>query len=225
MARTLLFLLALLAAGCVTTGRTVVDASPDWSPPPLERTPVLDADGGFQYGNGSLYSGRRARGMGDLVTIRVIQSTQAGTTANTSLKRTGTTKAGVTALFGLETAVADIPGGGPSLALETEATNDFDGSGNTDRMGSVTGTITTRVVDVLPNGHLVVLGKQDVRINNETEVLAITGVVDPRDLATDSSVLSTRVADLRLEYAGIGVVSGKQRPGWFTRILDVVTPF
>ncbi len=230
MARSILFLLALLAAGCVTPGSMVNQTAPDWSPPPIERTPVLDEDGGFRYGNGSLYSGRRARGLGDLVTIRVIQSTQAGTTATTSLKRTGTTKGEVTALFGLEAAVADIPvadgaSGGPSLSLGTSSTNDFDGSGGTDRTASVTGTITTRVIEVLPNGHLVVLGRQDVRINNEAEVLAITGVVDPRDLATDSSVLSTRVADLRLEYAGIGVVSGKQRPGWMTRILDVVNPF
>jgi flagellar L-ring protein FlgH len=228
MARTFAWipvLVALLAAGCAAPGAMVAGTTPDWSPPPIERTEVLDADGGFQYGHGSLYSGRRARGMGDLVTIRVVQNTQAGTSATTSLKRSGTTSAGVSALFGLETAVADIKGNGPTFDLGTTSTNDFEGEGGTDRVGSVTGTITTRVVDVLPNGHLVVLGRQDVRVNNETEVLAITGVIDPRDLATDSSVLSTRVADLRLEYAGIGVVSGKQRPGWFTRILDVVNPF
>ena len=229
MARSILLVLALFAVGCVTPGAMVADHRPDWSPPPLERTPVLDADGGFQYGNGSLYSGRRARGMGDLVTIRVVQSTQAGTTANTTLTRTGTTSGKVGAMFGLEAEIAKLgdveAGTGPSLSLETEHSNNFAGTGGTDRMGSVTGTITTRVVEVLPNGHLVLLGRQDVRVNNEVETLAITGIVDPRDLATDSSVLSTRVADLRLEYAGMGVVSGKQRPGWFTRILDVVTPF
>jgi flagellar L-ring protein precursor FlgH len=127
--------------------------------------------------------------------------------------------------MGLETAIASIPGGGPSLSIETSTKNDYDGEGGTNRAGSVTGTLTTRVVEVMTNGNLVVYGQQNVRINNENEVLAVTGIVDPRSIGADNSVLSTSVSDLHIEYAGTGVVSGKQRPGWFTRILDVVTPF
>lgn len=217
--------LAVLLAGCPPPGAGVVRDGALWEPPAVEPAPVLDANGGFTYGSGSLYSGRRARLVGDLVTIQVVQSTQAGSQATTKLNRAGTVSAKVDALFGIETALAEIPGGGPSLKIETGTTNDYDGSGDTSRIGSVTGTLTARVVEVLPNGHLVVLGRQDVRVNDETEILAVSGVVDPRDLGPDSAVLSTRVADLRLEYAGMGVVAGKQRPGWFTRVLDVVTPF
>jgi len=128
-------------------------------------------------------------------------------------------------LFGLKTQIAKLPEGGPSMSIGTTTKNDYTGTGGTDRAGKVSGTLTTRVVQVLGNGHLVVFGRQDVRINNETEVLAVTGIVDPRSIGTDNSVPSSAVADLRVEYAGMGVVAGKQRPGWFTRILDVVTPF
>jgi flagellar L-ring protein FlgH len=229
MKRTLVPTLAIFAllalAGCATTGGTLVLDRPAYQPPSIQPTPVADSNGGFTYGSGSLYSGRRARVVGDLVTIRVIHATQAGTSATTSLKRNGTMGAGVTAMFGLETELAKLPGGGPSLDITTSTTNDYEGEGGTDRAGSLTGTLTTRVIEVLPNGHLVLFGSQDVRVNDESEVLAVTGVVDPRDIGTDNSVLSTRVAELRMEYAGIGVVAGKQRPGWFTRIFDVVTPF
>lgn len=220
------FVLFVFLASCVTTGTQVPDHNPaKYSVPDVTAAPTVDADGGFTYTGGSLFSRRRARSVGDLLTIQVIHNTKADTKATTSLKRKGEVAAGVTALLGLETAIANIPGGGPSLQIGTSTQNDYDGEGGTNRTGTVQGTLTTRVIEVLPNGNLVVYGQQDVRVNNENEVLAVTGIVDPRSITADNTVLSTSVADLHIEYAGIGVVSGKQRPGWFTRILDVVTPF
>ncbi len=218
--------LVLPQAGCATLGpRSAVQTPADYKMPAVTAVPVVDADGGFTYSGGSLYSRRRARVVGDLLTIQVVHNTTADTKAKTNLKRQGEMNAGVTALFGLETAIANIPGGGPSLSVETSTKNDYSGEGGTNRTGSVTGTLTTRVVSVMPNGHLIVYGQQNVRINNENEVLAVRGIVDPRSIGADNSVLSTSVSDLHIEYAGIGVVSGKQRPGWFSRILDVATPF
>jgi flagellar L-ring protein precursor FlgH len=218
--------LVLPQAGCATLGpRSPVQVPPDYAMPDVAPVPVVDNDGGFTYSGGSLYSRRRARVVGDLLTIQVVHNTSADTKAKTNLKRQGDIKAGVTALMGLETAIAKIPGGGPSLSIETSTQNDYNGEGGTNRAGSVTGTLTTRVVKVMPNGHLVVYGQQNVRINNENEVLAVRGIVDPRSIGADNSVRSTSVSDLHIEYAGVGVVSGKQRPGWFSRILDVATPF
>ena len=218
--------LVLPQAGCATLGpKSPVQTPAEYTMPDVAPVPVLDMDGGFTYSGGSLYSRRRARVVGDLLTIQVVHNTTADTKAKTNLKRQGEMNAGVTALFGLETAIANIPGGGPSLSVETSTKNDYSGEGATNRTGSVTGTLTTRVVKVMPNGHLVVYGQQNVRINNENEVLAVRGIVDPRSIGADNAVLSTSVSDLHIEYAGIGVVSGKQRPGWFSRILDVATPF
>jgi len=226
MKRIAILFSSLLLASCATTGSQGPAIDPRLTDiPDVAPVPTVDADGGFTYTGGSLFSRRRARAVGDLLTIRVLHKTQADSSATTSLKRKGEVAAGVTALMGLETALASIPGGGPSLSIGSTTQNDYDGEGSTNRIGTVQGTLTTRVIKVLPNGHLIVHGQQDVRVNNENEVLAVTGIVDPRSIGADNSVLSTAIADLHIEYAGTGVVSGKQRPGWFTRILDVATPF
>ena len=111
------------------------------------------------------------------------------------------------------------------MDLDALAENSFDGSGGTNRAGSLSGTITARVLRVLPNGHLVVAGRQAVKINNEVEILGLRGIVDPRSILANNTVLSTSIADARIEYGGTGVVAGKQRPGWMSRILDTVSPF
>ncbi len=222
---TILMSLAATLAGCAGPRAQSNSLDTDMEPVIAERSQPTNSNGGFVYGGGSLYSPRKARQIGDLVTIRVVQSTAADTTAGTNLKRKSDMSASVSALFGLETVIADIPGGGPSLSLGATTKNDFDGTGGTNRAGSLSGTLTARVVELLPNGHLVVLGKQAVKINNEVEVLAIRGVVDPRSIAADNSVFSTAIADARIEYGGTGVVAGKQRPGWFSRVLDMVSPF
>jgi len=223
MKRLLLVLCSVALSACATT---IVRPPPEaMAPPPAPSQPLVDADGGFTYeGGGSLFS-RRARGVGDVVTIRVVHNTAADTQATTSLKRSGTTNASVSALFGLETAIADIPGGGPSLSLGTTSQNDFEGDGTTGRVGTVTAPLTARVVEVMPDGNLRIWGSQEVRVNNEVEGLVVQGTVDPRSIASDNTVMSSAIADLRIEYAGVGVVAGKQRPGWFTRILDVASPF
>ena len=120
--------------------------------------------------------------------------------------------------------MADI-GLTPAGLSGATAKNDFSGTGTTARQGSLTGTLTVQVVDVLPNGNLVIGGRQAVKINNEIQVLNLRGLVDPRAVADDNSVLSSQVADARIEFSGVGVVAGKQRPGWLARILDVIAPF
>jgi len=217
---------ALSLAGCATASQ-----NQPWRPDKLydvdgvAETVSYDDNGGFVYGGASLFSPRRARRVGDMVTVLVIQSTAADSKAGTSLKKKNEAKAGIAALFGLETAVAKIPGGGPTLDLDATAENTFDGSGGTNRSGTLSGTITARVLQVLPNGHLVIAGRQAVKINNEVEVLGLRGIIDPRSILADNTVLSTSIADARIEYGGTGVVAGKQRPGWLSRILDIVSPF
>ncbi|MEE2827850.1 MAG: flagellar basal body L-ring protein FlgH, partial [Myxococcota bacterium] len=146
MKRIAILCFSLLLTSCVTTGSQgpAVDSRlmdlPDVAP-----VPTVDEDGGFTYTGGSLFSRRRARAVGDLLTIRVVHKTSADTSATTSLKRKGEVAAGVTALMGLETALASIPGGGPSLSIGSTTQNDYDGEGSTNRIGTVQGTLTTRV--------------------------------------------------------------------------------
>ncbi|MBJ96259.1 MAG: flagellar biosynthesis protein FlgH [Rickettsiales bacterium] len=232
LSRLVLFGLALsllVPMGCATSAH-----NQPWRPDELydvgtiEQTASVDTNGGFVYGGSSLFSPRRARRVGDMVTVMVIQNTAADSTAGTRLQKKNEQTAGIRALFGLEGLVGqlpNLPGGGPSLDLDAQAEQAFDGNGGTNRAGSLTGTLTARVLKVLPNGHLVIAGRQAVKINNEVEVLGLRGVVDPRSILANNTVLSTSVADARIEYGGTGVVAGKQRPGWMSRILDTVSPF
>jgi flagellar L-ring protein precursor FlgH len=103
--------------------------------------------------------------------------------------------------------------------------NDFKGEGETSRESSMTASISTRVVRVLGNGNLLVAGSRQVKVNAEDQVIVISGVIRPEDIAPDNSVLSTNVADARIEYYGRGVLADKQRPGWLGRVLDWVWPF
>lgn len=227
----LVLLVSLVApmSGCATASQ-----NQPWRPDELydistiEGVASVDDNGGFVYGGASLFSPRRARRVGDMVTVLVVQDTTADSKAGTSLKKKNETSAGIKALFGLEGLVGqlpNLPGGGPTLDLDALAENSFDGSGGTNRAGSLTGTITARVLRVLPNGHLVIAGRQAVKINNEVEVLGLRGIVDPRSILANNTVLSTAIADARIEYGGTGVVAAKQRPGWLSRVLDTVSPF
>ncbi len=213
-----------LLIGCMPASKQW-SGNPDYTPEvQVAPPPLVDGDGGFVYGGGSLYSRRKARQVGDLVTIKIVHDTQADSSANTTLRRNGEVNASVSALFGLKAQIEGLEGG-PSLGLETSTTNDYTGSGGTGRKGSLRGTVTGRVMEVLNNGHLVIAGRQAVMVNNEVEYLGLRGIVDARSIRSDNTVESTQLADIRIEYTGQGVVAGKQRPGWFTRLLDMVTPF
>jgi flagellar L-ring protein precursor FlgH len=85
--------------------------------------------------------------------------------------------------------------------------------------------MTAQVIQVLPNGRLVIEGSRQVRVNNENQLINVHGVIRIEDIDTTNTILSTSIAEARIELSGEGIVSDKQRPGWFTRILDWVWPF
>ena len=89
----------------------------------------------------------------------------------------------------------------------------------------MTAYLTARVVQVFPNGQMVVRGAREVQVNNETQYIFVQGVIRPEDVSSNNIILSTYIADARIELTGYGAVSDKQRPGWGTRVLDWVWPF
>lgn len=204
----------------------LAQAADDVAPPvgqPISETGSLWSDSGYQQ---FLYYDQKAKAVGDLVTVKVVESSQASRTASTSLSRESSVEAGVSALAGLETQVATLrPELKPSALLGASTSNSFEGDGSTSRSGSLTAVITAKVVSVLPNRNLVIMGQQEVKINNELQILTIRGVVRPQDIQINNVVLSTYIADAKIEYAGLGVVQEKQKPGWLSRTVDKVWPF
>ena len=101
----------------------------------------------------------------------------------------------------------------------------INGDGETTRDNTMTATISARVIDVTMDGNMVIQGYREVKTNNETQHIILSGIIRPQDISSDNSVLSSYIADARIEYSGTGVLTDKQRPGWFARVFDVVWPF
>jgi flagellar L-ring protein precursor FlgH len=165
---------------------------------------------------------QRAKGIGDIITIRIIEVSQASEKATTDTGRSSEINASISNFFGLEKSNA-YAAANPLIKANTK--NDFAGTGETTRTGSLSATISAKVVDLLPNGNLAIEGKRELYINNEKKEILLQGVVRPRDIAYDNSVYSTQVADAKVIYTGIGIIGEKQRPGWLTRVFDIAWPF
>jgi flagellar L-ring protein precursor FlgH len=134
--------------------------------------------------------------------------------------------AGIDNFFGLETQLAKLNRSiDPSKLVGTNYENDFSGSGTTTRKEDLVATLTTRVVEVFPNGNLRIEGGKTVTVNNEDQIIVLTGIVRPNDISPQNIVNSKNVLDAKIAYTGKGVISDKQKPGWMVRILDNVWPF
>jgi flagellar L-ring protein precursor FlgH len=186
-----------------------------------------------------LFADGRARRVGDLVVIKIVEQTAAKTKADTTAKKNNTNNYGIGAFFGQsDVAMVPIVNVNPpgvssaktdptykALALDTRSISNLNGSGETKRENNVKTAMAARVIRVLPGGLLQIEGARETRVNEETEYMVLTGVIRSKDVGADNSVLSTQVADLGINYYGKGVLADKQKPGWFTRLMDNIWPF
>lgn len=208
----------LIAAGLLLAAGRKPEAefAPAYAPPP----PVGPANGSiFQpdHGYAPLTSGTRAGAVGDLLTIVLVERTQA---AKTSVASTGRT-----ADIGLAPPVS-----GP-LALFTPDEFDmggdssFNGKGQAAQSNTLSGEVTVTVAQVYPNGTLLVRGEKRIRLNRGDEFVRFSGLVRQSDIAADNRVLSTRVANADISYSGRGDIARASRQGWLQRFFSIVTPF
>ncbi len=165
-----------------------------------------------------LAADRRARSVNDLVTIRVVESIVAEGSADTALAKKSNGASAVPKLFGLESKLPDWLD--PTGLVDGNSNTGFNGGGTTSRRGDLTAVVTARVVEVLPNGDLVLEGAREVHINGDRQVIVLTGVVRPADILPDNSVLSPRVGQFRIQYFGQGLIKDNLKPGWIIRILN-----
>ena len=177
----------------------------------------------------SLYEDVKARRLNDLITINVVENISGSGTADTSASRKSSADAAVTGILGIPLNLnrPNLWGGGNGFSPTVGGSlqNDFKGSGATTRAGTLVGTITAKVVEVMPNGTLAIESRKDITINNERQTLILRGMVRPDDIAVDNSVLSSRIADAEVYFVGDGVVQSKQDTGWLAKMLDVIWPF
>jgi flagellar L-ring protein precursor FlgH len=237
----LLFGSLLSCAGTRQTLPPVAEKMPSREQMPIETQPLSPPE--F---NGSLYASQssfndffidtKARKIGDIVTVKISESSKATNSADTKTGRTSSLEAGIDTLFGVEDWYEDEvltrisrklprpnPFGNPSV--KGSMSSDFDGSGSTSRRGDLDAFITCRVTQVLPNGNLRIVGSREVLVNHETQLIILSGVIRPRDIADDNIILSTFVSDAKIAYSGSGIVDDRQRPGWLANLLNSIWPF
>lgn len=179
----------------------------------------------------TLFADSRARRVGDIVTVKLIENTKAQSKAETTADKESGNNYSVNALFGRSKyGIIPLANVGPMTrvglpALETTSNSDLQATGKTKRENYVTTSLAARVLRVLPGGLLQIEGAREIRVNDETEYMVVRGMVRARDVDADNSVYSNQIADASIQYYGKGVLADKQKPGWFTRLMDNVWPF
>jgi flagellar L-ring protein precursor FlgH len=214
--------LSIFGPGCVTTQSPVSTSNStirDISPVSYEPAPASEGSLWSSKRASSLVADVKARNVGDIVTINVVESATASKNATTKTNRTSGLAASWSGV--LSKIIGDWVGDEQTV----DFTNNFDGKGETTRSSQLNTYITAQVIQVLPNGYLVIQGSRQVRVNNENQFINVQGVIRTEDINAYNVILSTYIADARIELTGQGAVSDKQQPGWLARILDWVWPF
>ncbi len=238
------FLLILSLSGCVTASKGL-KSSTEVQPAETGNTRLasaqsvdapLQSEGSLWQESGpfnQLFIDQKARRIGDIVTIKIMESSSASNKATTETERDSNILGQITSFLGIERRFNDpsYPSFDPDRllnpfsAVEGNMKSDFAGSGKTTRSGAITAIITARVTDVMPGGNLKILGSREVEINNEKQIITLSGIIRTKDISPDNMVLSNYISDAQISYSGLGVVNDRQRPGWMANILNKIWPF
>jgi len=214
---------AAVVSGCAWVPPEPVVTGPLTAPPAAPRLSAQASGAIYQpdaYGNYPLFEDRRPRNVGDIVTIVIQEKTNAAKNVATSTDRNSS------AALGMGLAPAVLPTDlGPKQNFDVSGGNKAEGKGSSRADNTFSGTLTTTVVGVLPNGNLQIAGEKQIAINRGSEYIRFSGVVDPRSITGSNTVLSTQVADARMEYRSKGTMDEVQTMGWMQRLFLNISPF
>jgi len=225
----------VLISGCVAETRKAVrrNDAPVRAETVVISSPAPQAAEGSLWSEArsmSLYPDRRARRVGDIVNVRIVEDPEAQLNANTQTSRASSIDASQLKVLGYMKALADSNSrlaqnpGSDDLILSKLGTK-FNGSGTSDRDGHVKAYVAAVVEHVLPNGNLFIRGRRQIQVNHETQYIILSGVIRAEDISQSNEISSSYVADAAITYSGTGPIANKQKPGWLMRTLDYVWPF
>ncbi len=220
-------IMALVTPACVPHISPFKPKVRNYKPDKYAPSETVEGEGGlWSDASESLFTYRRPGRIGDMVTVLIQEQANATRNAGTDTSRKSEISMGMPILAGLMGALKSAyPSLDSKKLLSAVYKNDFQGKGETKRSGRLTATLTTRIKKVLPNGDLYIEGAKVVMINQEESHLYLSGVVRRSDIQADNTVMSNLIADAHVEYAGRGPLDGAQKPGWFSRALNWLSPF
>jgi flagellar L-ring protein precursor FlgH len=214
---TIFFIVTLSACGTVPP----TNVHQPMSARPVPLIPLAATPGAIYVSNDNtpLFEIKRARKVGDVLTILINEKTNATKKGNSSAQRSQTSNYGVSALAGL-------PGKGLlGSNLSASSAHKFDGKGETNANDTFSGIITVTVIEVFANGNLLVSGEKQTGVNQDTEFVRFSGVIDPTRIGFGNSISSIEVADAHIEYRGTGTVDSAQIMGWLAKFFLTFLPF
>jgi flagellar L-ring protein FlgH len=206
-------------------------AQPGYKPvkmPMPDAQPVYYASNSlWRTGARGFFKDQRARFVGDLVTVKVKVTDRANFDNKTKRSRTADESFGLGKFFGFETRLEKfLPDGASKDALyKMDSSGSSEGEGSTSRAEQLITNVAAVVTQVLPNGNLVVEGKQEIRVNFEMRQLIVAGVVRPEDIESDNTIESSKIAEARIGYGGKGQLIDVQQPRYGQQVMDILLPF
>lgn len=221
------FLTATLLGGCAAEVQQLVHREPlEEIKPDIHKKPTA---GSLWISNAtSLFNDQTAHNVGDIVTVIISEQASASKQATTNTGRTSDISAAIPTFFGLEDSryLSDQANPiNPQSLISAQFSNTFNGNGSTSRTEHLNAFLTTQVINRYENGQLKIRGGKEVMVNNEVQIVYLTGIIRPQDITANNTVSSSQVLNARISYTGKGAISDKQKPGWAMRIIDNFWPF
>jgi len=214
-------ILCLATMGCST--QIEEKASLDYLPVyPDNSADLLQKSSGTIYSgasNGLLSLDKRAKNVGDVITVAFVESFQATKSQDASTSRSTSNQVDLPDLIPNSNVMADL-----SSALQSSSENSFSGSGSSAQSNSLTGQMSVSVVSILPGGNLQIVGQKRLKFNKGDEYIRVSGIVRQLDISSDNIVSSDRIANANIQYIGAGDISDSSKAGWLSGLISAVSP-
>ena len=194
-------------------------------PMPAPQPAVYNPNSLWRNGSRAFFKDQRAMQVGDIMTVKVKITDNAKFENGTARSRTSKEDSGVTDFIGSKLLTGQAAQLMPGKILSADSTSSTDNKGSVNRQEALLTNVAAVVTQVLPNGNLVVEGKQEVRVNFEVRELIVAGIVRPEDIESDNTIDSTKIAEARIAYGGRGQLSDVQQPRYGQQVMDVLLPF
>jgi flagellar L-ring protein FlgH len=193
-------------------------------PMPAPQPAIYQPNSLWRTGSRAFFKDQRAHQVGDILTVKVRFADKATMDNETQRSRKNSEDSGIDNFFGKpKVPIMNTPV--PTRIFTGDSNSSSDGKGSIDRKEEIITNIAGVVTQVLPNGNLVIEGKQEVRVNFEIRELVVAGIVRPEDIESDNTIDSSKIAEARIAYGGRGQITDVQQPRYGQQVLDVLLPF
>jgi flagellar L-ring protein precursor FlgH len=213
------------ALAAIENPTTQAGYKPVQMPMPRPEPASYNANSLWRNGSRAFFKDQRAHQIGDILTVTVNFTDKANIANETQRSRTNKEDSGITNFAGSKLLTGSAASVLPGRLLTADGTSSSDGKGSVQRQEALQTSVAAVVTQLLPNGNLVVEGKQEIRVNFEIRELVVAGIVRPEDIQSDNTIDSSKIAQARIAYGGRGQITDVQQPRYGQQVLDVLLPF